>query len=114
MWKKRPQPAVSKRLEIATHRGRWHAVSVISDRFCCEAVRGVIARRFLAAEAPRLPLLGCSAPQSCTCKYKHHGDRRGPPRRKEDISGLVRRDPKGAERRVGKCRRLNDLDENAI
>jgi len=39
--------------------------------------------RFLSDEAPRLPLTQCSAGASCSCAYKHHAARRGPPRRAE-------------------------------
>ena len=110
MWKKPSQPEpVRRAVEPVTHRGKWHAVSIVGERYSCEAARGLMATRFLAAEAPRLPLAGCAAPDSCTCKYKHYSDRRGPPRRREDISGLRRRDHLGSERRVGQCRRVTDL-----
>ena len=114
MWKKPSHPESPKRAaETTTHRGKWHAVSIVCERYCCEAARGLMATRFLAAEAPRLPLVGCTAPESCPCKYKHYADRRGTPRRREDISGLRRRDHRGSERRVGQCRRLTDSDDEA-
>jgi hypothetical protein len=109
MWKKRNKPDSPKpAMQTARHSGQWHAVSVTTERYCCEAARGVAGRRFLAAEAPRLPLLGCSAPESCPCKFKHHADRRGPPRRKEDISGLRRPMPDADERRRTGPRRNTD------
>jgi hypothetical protein len=112
MWKKPSHLESPKRaVETTGHRGKWHAVSIVCERYSCEAARGLMASRFLAAEAPRLPLVGCAAPEACTCKYKHYSDRRGPPRRKEDISGLRRRDPRGPDRRVGQCRRVTDLDD---
>jgi len=113
MWKKTKKSSNSASQirggEGTPQPGRWHAVSIITDRYCCEAARGLIARRFLALEAPRLPLTGCAAPEHCGCKYRHHADRRGPPRRKEDISGLRRREPDGMDRRVGQSRRAEDL-----
>ena len=93
---------------LSAHHGAWHAVSVVPGRYGCDAARAQLGRRYLAVEAPRLPLKGCSGQDECSCTYRHHQDRRGPLRRKEDISGLRRRDPGGTDRRVGHCRRLND------
>jgi len=107
MWKKQPDPP-RRAVSSSSENGRWHAVSIKSERFCCEAARKVGAIRFLAAQAPRLPLSTCSAAEACSCKYKHHNDRRGQPRRKEDISGMRRRDPTGNERRVSTDRREMD------
>lgn len=112
MWKKPSHPQSLKRAaEPITHRGKWHAVAIVCERYGCEAARALMATRFLASEAPRLPVTGCTAPEWCACKYKHYSDRRGAPRRKEDISGLRRRDHLGSERRIGHCRRLTDLNE---
>ena len=109
MWKKPEKPKSANRgVQVTRPSGPWHAVSVIPERYCCEAARGIAGRRFLAPEAPRLPLQACSAPEACACKYKHHADRRGPPRRKEDISGLRRPSPDGSERRGGSPRRDTD------
>jgi hypothetical protein len=62
----------------------WHAVVVSSGMSCCHA--SIVARntRFLSREAPALPLIGCTQPKSCTCKYKHYPDRRAGPRRATD------------------------------
>lgn len=86
----------------------WHAVSVTTGRWCCEAARGVLDARFLSREAPRLPLTHCSAPEACTCAYKHHADRRGSPRRKDDIRGIWRAGCEPNERRTLKGRREDD------
>ena len=107
MWKKRTDPQ-KPRTKPTAQRGAWHAVSIATERYACEAARGLMGRRFLAAEAPRIPLPQCTAPEACTCTYRHYNDRRGPPRRKEDVSGLRRRDPGGSDRRVGQCRRVTD------
>jgi hypothetical protein len=68
----------------------WHAVSILPKGACCEAALALRNARFLSAEAPRLPLAQCSTPTSCGCAYKHHPDRRGSPRRKDDAAGLRR------------------------
>jgi hypothetical protein len=113
MWKKQSQMNVRKDLDrrgvqASRQVGAWHAVSVTTEQFCCEAARGLLGRRFLAAVAPRLPLADCTAKDVCSCKYKHHEDRRGSPRRKEDKSGLPGRNPNGIERRFVQSRRQED------
>ncbi len=54
----------------------WHAVSVVPGTNCCTNVRQYSGRRFLSSQAPpALPLKNC--PQiACTCRYRHHDDRR--------------------------------------
>ena len=68
-------------------------------------------QRFLDSDALRLPLAGCSAPDACQCKYKHHEDRRGLPRRREERIGLRRERHSGPERRVSLSRRQSDLED---
>jgi hypothetical protein len=87
----------------------WHAVSIVTGRWCCEAARGRIGMRYLSREAPRLPLPQCTAAESCTCMYKHHSDRRAmTPRRKDDVMGLRRAAPVPKERRSSPGRRTDD------
>jgi hypothetical protein len=71
-------------------RKNWHAVTIQPKGACCEAALAIRNTRFLSAEAPRLPLAQCTTPQSCGCAYKHHDDRRGQPRRKNEGVGLRR------------------------
>lgn len=85
----------------------WHAVSILPKGACCEAALVMRATRFLSAEAPRLPLAQCTTPKSCTCAYKHHADRRGQPRRKDDAIGLKRTKVE-QERRARGDRRKTD------
>jgi hypothetical protein len=56
---------------------RWHAVSVEPGHNACRAAHAIEGVRFLAAEAPKLPLADCDAKQ-CTCHYRHFDDRRDP------------------------------------
>jgi len=65
--------------------------------------------RFLSSEAPRLPLPGCGAGAACSCAYKHHRDRRGQPRRAEELTGIRRPVPGPQERRRQRGRREADL-----
>ena len=60
---------------------KWHAVSIIADGAACRAALALADRRYLSAEAPRLPLDGCDKPGGCQCRYRHHPDRRVGPRR---------------------------------
>jgi hypothetical protein len=86
----------------------WHAVSIVTGPRCCHAAQSHLGTRFLSAEAPRLPLPECTFGQACLCSYKHHGDRRGQPRRRDDVMGLRRRGYTTNERRSDFGRREDD------
>jgi hypothetical protein len=64
--------------------------------------------RFLSSEAPALPLAGCDA-RACTCRYRHHEDRRSSLRRAADVvsSGAYWA---GQERRKSIGRRSTDVN----
>jgi len=54
----------------------WHAVSIVPGTSCCSGVRDLAGRRYLSSEKPpSLPLKGCPM-VACTCRYRHHEDRR--------------------------------------
>ena len=75
--KKRPPLSV-------TRRAKYQGVSVKTNgKYMCEAAFYLEGTRFLAHEAPSLPLHGCADSQKCRCVYKHFHDRR---------TGVVRRD----------------------
>jgi hypothetical protein len=87
-------------------RNRWHAVAILPGAGCCKAAESARGRRFLSTEAPLLPLRACDV-GACTCKYRHHEDRRGTPRRSEEAGGSQRsRAP--TERRSNRGRRETD------
>jgi hypothetical protein len=90
---------------------RWNAVSVIPATGGCEAARGLKGRRFLSADAPRLPLPQCASPVTCQCVYKKYADRRAGPRREAEQTGLQRAVETGQERRRKRGRRSTDLSE---
>jgi hypothetical protein len=106
MDKKFPQSP--PRSPVSRRSTPWHAVSIVTGRWCCEAARGVIGTRFLSREAPRLPLAACNAADSCSCLYKHHPDRRGLPRRKDEVMGIRRLVSVPNERRSARGRREDD------
>lgn len=88
-------------------RNRWHAVTILPGATHCQAAEAARGRRFLSTEAPFLPLRECDA-AACTCKYRHYQDRRGSPRRSEEVraGGLRSRD--GVDRRNSRGRRETD------
>jgi hypothetical protein len=78
----------------------FHAVTVKFRKNACEAVRQLEAKRFLAKEAPRLPLPNCTA-KNCGCRYVHYDDRRGEDRRE----GIRVTPSNGVQRRSQQDRR---------
>jgi len=88
---------------------RWDAVSIVPGSGSCEAVLALKGRRFLGAEAPRIPLGECTRVQSCRCVYRKYSDRRAGPRRSEEHTGMRRVTTSGPERRIGRGRRKTDV-----
>jgi len=90
----------------------WHAVSIATGSMVtgacpCKAAVALQGQRFLSAEAPKLPLRGCSNPKGCQCSYRHHADRRNDPRRAIDydlpsnlFTGIERRAAARGRRRA--------------
>jgi hypothetical protein len=87
----------------------WSAVSILPGSMSCEAARALKGKRFLSAEAPRIPLAECASAANCRCVYRKFADRRADPRRTEDRDGMRRAGTSGAERRVGRGRRRTDV-----
>lgn len=84
-------------------------MAIVAATGGCEAARTLKGKRFLSAEAPRLPLAKCSAPAECRCVYKKYPDRRAGPRREVEKTGLQRALP-GGERRRRRGRRSTDTE----
>ena len=103
----RPEPAKMPS-SVAQRSTPWHAVSIIAKNESCDAARALRSARFLSAQAPRLPLAACTLRGACPCGYKHHSDRRGQPRRKDEITGLKQTNKSSVERRVSPDRRAAD------
>jgi hypothetical protein len=61
-------------------RPSFHAVSIRMNGPGCASARSISRQRFLANEAPRLPLLECDR-ANCNCSYVHFDDRRRGERR---------------------------------
>jgi hypothetical protein len=83
------------------------AISIFKGTRACEMARKFSEHRFLAREAPQLPLTGCTMRDSCECRYIRHKDRRAEPRRLLDF-GIATRLFDGRERRLRRGRRSDD------
>jgi hypothetical protein len=89
----------------AAKKHAWHAVTIVPGAAACDAAQELRGRRFLSSAAPRLPLAGCTNRDQCQCKYQHHADRRGNPRRASDGgAGNSAKPPDKERRRPGERR----------
>ena len=68
----------------------WKAILIVAGVTPCAAAEQLRGKRFLSRNAPRLPLPECTQQDQCQCKYRHLGDRRGPPRRAGDEGSYMR------------------------
>ena len=85
----------------------WSAVRIAPDNEACPKVMALRDKRFLARDAPALPLKGCTRSGACNCSYRHYADRRAGPRRDDAPSaGRTVRAP--LERRAARGRRGSD------
>lgn len=85
----------------------FQAISIYRGLICCDSARKFSEHRFLARDAPSLPLSGCTMPEKCHCKYIKHKDRRSESRRLVDF-GMVARLFDGRDRRKRGGRRSGD------
>ena len=92
---------------------RYHAVSIHYAEGACAAAKALSGQRFLANDAPRLPLPACDAHQ-CRCYFAHHGDRRAHRDRRSPFGAGGHGGTSGFrqdERRERKERRKDEDDE---
>lgn len=106
MFGRNKPPSLPKRSD-ATSSHPWHGVDIVPGRVACQAVKALGTRRFLAAEAPRVPLPDCTTPSHCQCVYRHFPDRRKGPRR-ADERGMPPLPWIGKNRRERRGRRADD------
>ena len=63
-------------------RPTYPAVSVVArEGRCCREVLEYVDKRYLASEAPTLPIDACDRYAQCQCRYKKWDDRRQDERR---------------------------------
>ena len=82
----------------------WQSVSIVPGSGACKHAEALREQRFLARNAPRLPLPECTNQDSCKCKYQRYSDRRAGPRRAEDRFAAQRTTAKPERRRPGERR----------
>ena len=63
----------------------WHAVAIVTAHPGCPICGKYKGLRFLAREAPTLPIQSCPTPGVCNTVYKHFPDRRAGPRRAAEL-----------------------------
>ena len=85
----------------------FQAISIFRGVKACALANELSEHRFLAKDAPPLPLPGCTIPAACECVYLKHRDRRSMQRRSMDFSAS-QRVYTGKERRFLKGRRATD------
>jgi hypothetical protein len=93
--------------EPAAASNPYHAVSIVPGLESCAASHRFTGMRFLSRQAPKLPLPSCDAAH-CTCRFKHHKDRRTGPRRRDE-QGMMHGHWQGAEKRRTGGRRADDM-----
>jgi hypothetical protein len=86
----KPEERKERRISPALkNSSRFHAVSVKPGAYACSAANNIAGQRFLASQAPSLPLPDCDA-DACECHFVHHDDRRtGKDRRSPFTSGGI-------------------------
>jgi hypothetical protein len=94
----------------ATKNTAYHAVVIKFSQNGCAAAKAIAGRRFLATEAPTLPLPECDV-SNCDCHFAHYDDRRARQDRRSPFATSMSTDGTGSfkrERRDSKDRRSDD------
>jgi len=93
-------------------RYKYEGLAFKGDAHCCQAAKKMDGRRFLIAEAPKVPLADCPDPALCRCKMRHIKDRRSGDDRRELVGALSTEMPIGDKRtnkRTGRDRRKDEI-----
>jgi hypothetical protein len=85
----------------------FQAIAIFQGIRSCEMAAKFSEHRFLAKDAPRLPLPGCTMTGQCTCRYLKFKDRRSGQRRILNF-GLAAQMFTGRERRKPRARRSGE------
>jgi hypothetical protein len=85
----------------------FQAISIYRGVPACTPAKRFSDYRFLAKDAPQLPLVGCTMANTCQCRYLKHKDRRSDRRRLMEF-GASSRSFMGQERRQRGGRRTSD------
>ena len=85
----------------------YKAVGIIPGAHCCSSAKKAFGRKFLERDSPRLPLPGCTSPQTCRCRFKKYADRRQDDRR-HPFGGALGWNSAADDRRKRRGRRSSD------
>lgn len=111
----KPKTRPDRRISGGSRGGAtFHAVSIKPGAYACTQANEMAGERFLATEAPDIPLPDCQS-SNCECHFVHHDDRRGGKDRRSPFTsgGLAAATGKYAqERREGKERRDDEIDDD--
>jgi hypothetical protein len=69
---------------------RYQAIAIYRGMVACDHAKKFSEHRFLAKDAPTLPLAGCTMGSRCQCRYLKYKDRRGTQRRLVDFGAPAR------------------------
>ncbi len=108
LWLKR----VFARRANKTRVSPFHAVEIRCTKYACPAAQDTRGKRYLSAEAPRLPLDQCDRSNQCQCHYQHYEDRRRNSRRGAESGLPTQSDTERVEQRKAKGRRAADIAED--
>ena len=86
----------------------FQSVSILQGPQACCASKDLAKVRFLAKQAPALPLAKCTMQDECHCRYVKHVDRRTEARRLIDAAGMSVMLFESQERRAKVGRRKTD------
>ena len=105
--KREAQPSVRK-----AGNTKFHAVSIRLGSNACTAAKEMQGERFLASEAPQMPLPDCDV-TDCQCRFAHYKDRRTKDDRRNPYSGTmgITTGKLKQEQRTGKDRRESSRDD---
>lgn len=100
-------PAGSSRPSNPPRVNAYQAVSVLACPHACAAACQVQGQRFLARQAPQLPLSDCTRPSTCRCRYQKFVDRRSLQQR-SPYNNLMALSYASHEKRRNRGRRAGD------
>jgi len=106
--KKRQDKSSVRSKVVAKATNPYHSVELNIPYDACEEVMKLHGKRFLSAQAPMVPLPSCN--QKCTCKFKHHSDRRDDDRRNAFSSGGIHYSGEKNRRLGGDRRRYGESE----
>jgi hypothetical protein len=87
----------------------FQAISIYCGTKTCPMARRFRDHRFLAKDAPQLPLAGCTLASACECRFLKHKDRRAERRRFVDFATLRRDFAQERRQRAGR----RETDKNS-